>query len=200
MKSPVLMPARSDDGQANAGARRAAHPLDRLVERAAVEQPAVDMGDEVAGLDAGAVGRGVAGRRDHLDRAVLHGDGQAEAAIIALGGRHQAVEPALVQIGGMRIEAVEHAVDRAADQGRVVDLVDIFRLHPLQHGHERVDLAIGIDIDLGERGAGGRNERDGADEAERTKEVVGHKGPAQNEFSGLYSHFRIPKSNTGLTR
>ena len=53
-------------------ARRAAHPLDRLVERAAVEQLAVDMGDEVAGLDPGAVGGRVAGRGDHLDRAVLH--------------------------------------------------------------------------------------------------------------------------------
>ena len=41
----------------------AAHPVDRLVERAAVEQPAVDMGDEVARLDAGAVGRRVRGSR-----------------------------------------------------------------------------------------------------------------------------------------
>ena len=108
--------ARADDGEAHAGAGIAAHPVDRLVERAAVEEMAVDMGDEVARLDAGAVGRGAAGRRDHLDRAVLHRDGEAEPAIIAVGRRHQRAEAARVEIGAVRIEAGEHAVDRAADQ------------------------------------------------------------------------------------
>ena len=62
-------------------AGRAAHLVDRLVERAAVDQLAVEMGDIVARLDAGAEGRRILGRRDDLDRAVLHGDGEAEAAI-----------------------------------------------------------------------------------------------------------------------
>ena len=129
----------ADDPQANRGARGAAHPLDRLVEGAAIEQLAVDMGDEVARLDPGAVGGGVAGRRDHLHGAVLHRDGEAEAAIIAVGGAHQVLEAARVEIGGVRIEAVEHSVDGAADQALVVDLVDIFGAHALQHADELVD-------------------------------------------------------------
>ena len=52
----------------------------------------------------------------------------------------------------------------------VVDLVDIFGLHPLEHGHELVDLADRADVDLGERGGGGGDEGDRADEAERAEE------------------------------
>ncbi len=187
----------ADHGQADGRARCPAHPLDRFVERAAVEQAAVDMGDEVARLQTGAVGRRAAGRRHHLDRAVLHGDGEAEAAIIAVGGGHQAAEAALVEIGAVRIEAVEHAVDGAADQGRVVDLVDIFGLHPLEHAHELVDLTIGADVDLGQGGGRGGDEGDRADEAERAEEVVGHDVPAVVAFAGFYSHFRPAKSNGG---
>ena len=115
-----------------------------------------------------------AGGGDHLHRAVLHRDGEAEAAIIAVGRRHQALEAARVEIGGVRIEAGEHAVDRAADQLLVVDLLDIFGADPLEHAHELVELAIGVDVDLGERGGGGGDQRDGADEAERADEIAGH--------------------------
>ena len=72
----------------------------------------------------------------------------------------------------MRIEAGEHAVDRAADQGLVVDLLDIFGADPLEHAHELVELAIGVDVDRGEGGGGGGNERDRADEGEGAEEIA----------------------------
>src|SRR3546814_4508559 len=66
--------------------------------------------------DAGALGRRVLGRRDHLHRAVLESDGEAEAAIFAIGRHHQALEASFIEIGAVRIEAGEHAVDGAPDR------------------------------------------------------------------------------------
>ena len=95
----------------------------------------------------------------------------------------------------MRIEAVEHAVDRAADQLLVADLVDIFGLHPLEHGHELVDLPDRAGIDLGEAGGGGGDEGDRADEAEGAEEIVGHDCPDVGVRRGFYRLNRGAKSN-----
>ena len=80
-----LVAARTDDRQLDRRARVALHLRDRFVEREVVRQFAVDMGDVVAGFDARAPRRRVLGRRDHLDHAVFHRNGQAEAAVIAVG-------------------------------------------------------------------------------------------------------------------
>ena len=91
----------------------AAHLLDRLVEREAVEELAVDVGDVVAGLDPGAVGRRVLGRGDHLDRAILGRDGQAEPAVIAVGGGLQ-----LGEVGRLGIAANAGRARRACRRSR----------------------------------------------------------------------------------
>jgi hypothetical protein len=46
----------------------------------------------------------------------------------------------------MRVERGEHAVDRALDQGLIVDLVDIVRLDPLVDAHELLELFVIGDI------------------------------------------------------
>src|SRR3546814_7301990 len=52
-----IFAAGAHQRQRDLGAGLAAHQLDRIVERRAVDQLAVDMSDIVAGLDSGAIGR-----------------------------------------------------------------------------------------------------------------------------------------------
>src|SRR3546814_8687128 len=124
--------------------------------------------------DAGALGRRVLGRRDHLHRAVLESDGEAEAAIFAIGRHHQALEASFIEIGAVRIEAGEHAVDGAPDQRLVINLLDIFGADALEHVPELVELAIGIDVDGGDGGGRGGGEGDSADEAELGEKIFGY--------------------------
>ena len=75
--------ALAQDGQRDRRVDLAAHLVDGLVERQALDLLAVELDDEIVGHDAGAGGRRVVDRRDHLDHAVLHGDLDAEAAELA---------------------------------------------------------------------------------------------------------------------
>ena len=96
------------------------------------------------------VGRRVLGRGDDLDRAVLGRNGQAEPAVIAVGGGLELGEVGCLGIAGMRVERGQHAVDRALDQRMVVDLVDIVGAHPLEHADERLQLLVGVGVGGGE--------------------------------------------------
>ena len=166
-----LVAAGPDDRELHVGARIALHLRDGLVERQAVDQLAVDVRDVVAGLDAGAPGRRVLGRRDHLHRAVFDRDGEAKAAVIAVGRGLELVEVARLDIGTVRVERGEHAVDRALDQRVVVDRVDVVRLHPLVDAHELLELLV-IGRVRGSEGAGGhRNQGERSDERERGKKL-----------------------------
>lgn len=64
---------------------RAAHQIDRLVEREPEHAFAIHMGDIVAGLDSGFGRRGAVHGRDHLDEALFLRDLDAEPAEFALG-------------------------------------------------------------------------------------------------------------------
>ena len=86
------------------------------------------MRDIVTRLDPGLVGWRVFGRRNHLNRFVLKRNRQAKPAIFAVDLRLQIAEIRFVQKPAMRIEAGEHALDRAFHQLLVLDLVDIARL------------------------------------------------------------------------
>src|SRR5262249_38254032 len=66
-------------------APRAAHLPPRWLQRGALDRVAVELGDHVVRLDAGARGGRVVDRRDALDQAVLHGDLHAEPAELAVG-------------------------------------------------------------------------------------------------------------------
>ena len=154
-----LVAARAHQRQLQAGAGRAAHLVDRLVQRAAIDELAIDMGDIIAGLDPRAPGGGVLRRRDHLDRAILLRDRQAQAAIAALGLGAQILEVARVEEAGMGVEAGEHAVDRTLDQLFVVDLLDIIGADLLEHVHEFIERLVARRLPIGERGRGGGDER-----------------------------------------
>ncbi len=80
-----LIRALAGDGDDDLGPDRPAHLVDRLIERQAKHAFAVDMGDEIAGLDAGLVGRGAVDGRDDLDEAVLLRDLDTETAEFAAG-------------------------------------------------------------------------------------------------------------------
>ena len=127
------------------------------------------MGDIVAGLDPGAVGRRILGRGDDLDRSILLRDRQAEPAVIAVGGGPHRFEVGRFEIRGMRVERGEHSVDRALDQHMIVDLVDIIGADPLEHTHEGFEFLVGIDIGCGERAGGHR------DQCERTDQCKGRE-------------------------
>ena len=107
---------------------------------------AVEMGDEVAGLEAGIGGRRVVDRRHDLDQAVLHRHLDAEPAELAAGLHLHVVEVLGIQVVRVRVERGQHAVDRALDQRVVGDVVDIVRAHQLEHVAEQVELLVGLGV------------------------------------------------------
>jgi hypothetical protein len=129
------------------------------------------VGDIVARLDPCAPGRRVLGRGDDLHGAVLDRDAEPETAVIAVGRSLELVEVGCFDIGAMRVERGEHAVDRALDERLVVDLVHIIGLHALVDAHELLELLV-IGRVRGGKGAGGhRNQGERSDERDRRKEL-----------------------------
>ena len=118
------------------------------------------MGDEIAGLDACAIGWRIGLRGNDLDRAILHGDRQAEPAIFAIGLGAQRGEIARVEIARMRVERSEHSFDRPFDEAAVLDRLDIVRLHLLKHVHEAGEFGAGAAFDRSHRTGGERNGED----------------------------------------
>ena len=117
--------AFAHDGQRDLGIGLAAHALDRIVERHALDRGFVELDDQVARLDAGARGRRIVDRRDDLDEPVFHADFDAQAAEFALRADLQFAERILVEIGRMRVEPGEHAGDGFGDELLVVDRLDV---------------------------------------------------------------------------
>ena len=128
------------DGEPDGGLGLAAHALDRIVEGHAFHRRVVELDDQVAGLDAGAERRRVLDRRNHLDEAVFHADLDAEAAELALRADLQFLECLLVEIGRVRIEAGQHAVDRLGDELLVLDRLDIVALDRAEHLGKRAQF------------------------------------------------------------
>jgi hypothetical protein len=64
-----------------------------------------------------------------------------EPAVIALGQDAHVLIVERVDIGGMRVQAGQHPLDRALDQRLVVDPLDIVRLHPVEDLDEAVELS-----------------------------------------------------------
>ena len=108
--------ALAQDGELDRGLRLAAHLLDGVVQRHAFHRRFVELDDEVARLDTGAIGGRVLDRGDDLDEAVLHADLDAEATEFTLRRNLQILEGVGVQIGGMRIEIGQHAADGMGDE------------------------------------------------------------------------------------
>ena len=137
----------AQDGDGDRRVDRAAHQIDGLIERHALDRLAIDLADEIVGLDAGALGRRIVDRRDDLDEAVFHGDLDAEPAEFAAGLHLHVLVGFGIHVARMRIERGQHAVDRRIDQLGVVDRLDIIGAHALENVAEQIELAIGVRAD-----------------------------------------------------
>ena len=82
-----LQLALADDGEFDLRFGFAAHALDGIVQTHALDQLVIELEDQIAGLDPGAVGRRVLDRRNDFDEAILHTDLDAQAAEFALSAR-----------------------------------------------------------------------------------------------------------------
>ena len=178
-----LVAAGPDDGNGDRFAGLAAHFLYRLVQRAAVDQFAIDMGNIIASLHAGLVRRRILERSDDLHGTVFQRHRKAQAAIIAVGLGPQIFEIPGIQKAAVRIQTAQHALDRALDQIGIVDLIDIVVPHPLEDAHELLHLAIGIGI----HGGNGRSR-------------CGQKRNGQHKGSGLQNGLFHQSCPVGINR
>ncbi|MCW0462846.1 hypothetical protein NB717_003914 [Xanthomonas sacchari] len=126
------------DGQYDLAARLAAQRLHRL-DRA--DRLAVDGDDDVARAQAGARGRRVVDRRDHLERVVrqlqqLHADAVVGAAGLLVEG----FGVFLAEIRAVRIQVQQQAADGGLHQLLVVDRIDVGFLHCVVDRHVAADL------------------------------------------------------------
>ena len=126
--------ARDDQRDLRAGL--AAHFLDRLGQGEAAGDGFVDLDDEVAGLDTRTECRGILDRRNDFDDPVFDADFDAEATELALGRDLQFLERIGIEKVGMRVQAVDHAVDGFADELIVRYRLDIVALDPAEHRRE----------------------------------------------------------------
>jgi hypothetical protein len=126
------------------GAGLAAHALHGLVEGKADNGFAIDGGQEVAGLDAGASGGRAVDRGNDAHDAIFARHLDAEAAIFAAGGDLHVAVLGRVHVGGMRVERGEHAVDRRFDSLALVDVGDIILLDAREHVGEQFKLTIDV--------------------------------------------------------
>src|SRR4029077_8349707 len=152
-----LTPAH--DGQLDLGVHRPAHLLDRLVQGEALHLLAVELRDDVVRHHSGLGGGRMVDRGDNLHQAVFHGDLDAETAELPARLHLHVAEALRVHVARMRVEPVEHAVDRLLDQLGVVRLLDVVGAYALEHVAEQIELPVGIG---GGRFRAGAEERHGA--------------------------------------
>ena len=101
---------------------------------------AVDRDDQIARLHAGLLGRRAVDRRDHLRHAVLRRDLDAEPAELAGDVGLRLLVFLLVHVVGMRIEPVEHALERIVGERRRVDRVHVVALHELDDAADQGEV------------------------------------------------------------
>ncbi len=126
--------------QADGAAGFAAHLGDGVHHRQTLGRLPVDFDDQVAGFDAGLGCRRIVDRRHHLDEAVLHADLDAQPAEFAAGAFLQLGKGFWLEIGRVRIEVAEHALDGVFQQGLVIHRLDIGRLDAVQDLGEGAQL------------------------------------------------------------
>src|SRR5690606_25634311 len=132
------------DSEHDVGVGRAAHLLDGFLQRLAHHRLAVEMGDQVAGQNAGLLRRRVVDRRHHLDQAVFLRNLDAESAELAARLHAGFLEIARRQIDRIGIERREHAVDGGFHQLLVLGLLVIIVADALEDLAEQVELPIGL--------------------------------------------------------
>ncbi len=83
------------------------------------------MGDNVACLQRGSIGRRAIDRRDDLQPFIVLFDSNSEAAELAADAIPHGFEIRRIEIGAVPVEGTEHAVDRRHDQFAVIDALGI---------------------------------------------------------------------------
>ena len=137
-----ILDALAHDRERDRRVDRSAHLLHGFLQRQALDLLLIERGDQVAAHDPGLGGRRVFDRRHHLDHAVLHRDFDAEPTELAAGLHLHVTEMLRIEIGRMRVERGQHAVDRGFDQLGVIGLLDIVRAHALEHLAEQIELPV----------------------------------------------------------
>ena len=130
------------DGDVRAGI--AAHQVHRIVQRHVLGVLAVDRRDLVAGENAGLRRRRAVDRCHDIDGAVVLRHFQAEAAELTAEVGLECLELLLRIVGGMRVQGLDHALDRGLDQFRVGLLVDIVGEDALENIAEEIELLVGV--------------------------------------------------------
>src|SRR5690606_38523282 len=114
--------------------------LDGLVQRQALDRGVVDLGDQVARLQAGAEGRRALDGRDDLDQAVFLRDLDAHADEAAGGALAEFLEGLLVEVLRVRVQPGDHAGDGVGDELLLVHRLDIVALDHAEHRGELLQL------------------------------------------------------------
>ncbi len=109
-----------------------------------MDRVAIEMGDQITGLQPGAGSGGVVDWRYNLDQPIFHRHFDPEPAEFAAGLNLHVVEVFRIQVIRVGVERGQHAVDRRLDQRVVADFVDIIGAHALEHLAEEVELLIGF--------------------------------------------------------
>jgi hypothetical protein len=164
-----LVEALSEDLDRDLGPAAPAHEPDRFEERHALAAAAglapalgrlgrADRDDLIARADAGAGRRRALDGRHHLDVAVLAlRDLDPETVELAAGIDLHLLVGVLVEVRGVGIELVEHAVDGAAQERLLLDGLDVMAAHVGEHAREQTQIVV----------ARGRDTADAAGQAPR---------------------------------
>ena len=127
-------------GQGDLAAGFAAHAFHRIVKCQPLHRSVIEFEDQVAALDADLRRRRVLDGRDHFDQAFFHADLDAQAAEFALGADLQFLKVICIQIGRVRIQAAQHAIDRAGDQLVIADRFHIIGFDAREHFGEGAQI------------------------------------------------------------
>jgi hypothetical protein len=132
--------------EADLGARVAGEDFDGLVEAEVLGGFALDLEDEVAGHDAGAIGGGAFEGRDDGEDALAHADLDADAAEATADVALEVGEFVFGDVVGERIEAGEHAVDGILEELLGVDVADVLFLDEAEDLDEPLGLLEGLGV------------------------------------------------------
>ncbi len=138
--------ALADDRERDWCVDPAAHLLDSLLEAQTDDLLAVEVCNKIISEHAGLGGWRIVDRCDHLDHTLLHRDLDTETTELAARLHLHVAEALRCEIGGVRVQRRQHAVDRSLDQFCIVGLFDVVGAHALKHIAEEIKLLVDFRI------------------------------------------------------
>ena len=168
------------DAQLHFRALGAADARDHVLQAQLLCGLAVDGQDDVPGLEPGTVGGRILDGRHHGHLAVLHRDLDADAGELAGGGLLHLLVLFGRHEGGVRIKALQHALERTVQQFALVHVLHIIAVHQIQHLAETAQ-GLKVLLDLVFVGPGGSGGSQRAAEGQHAKE----NGQTEQSSHGL---------------